>query len=197
MLWVVCSPTRQSQPPSRGLHAASSQGSQGRQGQQQQMHLQPQPQHPRRGPQGPVQNNPTWPDHNLPSLQSRSSRADDSNRGHSGRHSGHMQLDRQHRAAPRSPRHRSRTSEHAAAQMPEHQRQFEREAGPGHAAPSKWDPVQKNLSSSAMLQGPRSKQRSGRLDGRSSDRQSRPSHEHQSQRFEQDVSYAQQSGYPT
>ena len=36
-----------------------------------------------------------------------------------------------------------------------------------------------------------------RLDGRSSDRQSRPSHEHQSEFIGQDVSYAQQSGYPT
>ena len=191
---MVRSPARQSQPPSRGLHAASSQGKQGQQ-QQGQTHLQPQ--HPRRGPRGPVQNSPTWPDHNLLPLQSRSNRADDSNRAHSGRHSGHMQLDRQHCDASRLPRHRSRTSEHAAAQMPGHQRQFEREAGPSHAAPSGRDPVQKNLSSSAMLQGPRSKQRGGRLHGRSSDRQSRPSHERQSEYFVQDVSYAQQSGYPT
>jgi len=190
---VVCSPARQGQPPSKGLHAASSQGRHGQQ-QQGQTHLQPEPQHPRRGPRDPVQSSPTWPDHNLLPLQSRSSRADASNRGHSGRHSGHMQLDRQHRDASRLPRHRSRTSEHAAAQMPGHQRQFEREAGPSHAVPSA---VQKNLSSSSMLQGPRSKQRSSRLDGRSSDRQSRPSHEHQSGRFGQDVSYAQQSGYPT
>ncbi|KAL0048163.1 hypothetical protein WJX82_009076 [Trebouxia sp. C0006] len=81
--------------------------------------------------------------------------------------------------------------------MSGHQRRFEKDAGPSRAAPSGWGPVQKNLSSSAMLQGPRSKQRSGRLDGRSSDRQSRPSHEHQSGHFGQDVSYAQQSGYPT
>jgi len=194
VLCVVCSPARQGQPPSRGLHAASSQGRQGQQ-QQGQTHLQPQ--HPRRGPRGSVQHSPTCPDHSLLPLQSRSSRADDSNRGHIGRRPGHMQLDRQHCAAPRLPRHRSKTTEHAGAQMPGQQRRFEREAGPSHAAPSGRDPVQKNLSSSAMLQGPRSKQRGGRLDGRSSDRQSRPSHERQSEYFVQDISYAQQSGYPT
>ena len=186
---MVCRPAEQGQPPSRGLHAASSHG---RQGQQQQTH--PQPQHPRRGPRRPVQNSPAWPDHNLLPLQPRSSRANDSNRGHSGRHPSRVQLDRQHRAAPSLPRYRSSTTEHAGAQMPGHQRQFEREAGPSHVAPSGWDPVQKSLSSAAMLQGPKSKRRCGRLDGRSSDRQSRL--EHQSEFIRQDASYAQQSGYP-
>ncbi|DBA89788.1 TPA: hypothetical protein ACH3X2_004661 [Trebouxia sp. C0005] len=182
-------PARQSQPPSKGLHAASSQGRQGQQ--QKQTHLQPQ--HPRRGPWGPVHNSPTWPDHHLLPLQPQSSRADDSNRSHSGRH---MQLGRQQRATPTLPRHRSKTHEQAGAQMPGHQRQFEREAGPSHGAQSGWNPIQKNLSSSAILHWPRSKQRNGRLDGRSFDRQSRPSHEHQSEFIGQDVSYTQQSGYP-
>lgn len=189
MLCVICSPARQSQPPSKGLHAASSQGRQGQQ--QKQTHLQPQ--HPRRGPWGPVHNSPTWPDHHLLPLQPQSSRADDSNRSHSGRH---MQLGRQQRATPTLPRHRSKTHEQAGAQMPGHQRQFEREAGPSHGAQSGWNPIQKNLSSSAILHWPRSKQRKGRLDGRSFDRQSRPSHEHQSEFIGQDVSYTQQSGYP-